>query len=101
MFANDETLRRRAGAPRVVLHPDDARERGLGDGDRARIHNARGEFTATVEVSDIVRPGVAASTKGHWIKHVGANANATVPERDADMGDGAVYHDNRVQVEAA
>jgi anaerobic selenocysteine-containing dehydrogenase len=101
MFANDETLRRRAGGPRVVLHPDDAGERGLRDGDRARIHNARGEFTATVEVSDAVRRGVAASTKGHWVKHVGANANATVPERDADMGDGAVYHDNRVEVEAA
>jgi anaerobic selenocysteine-containing dehydrogenase len=101
MFANDETLRRRAGGPRVVLHPDDADERGLRDGDRARIHNGRGEFTATVEVSDAVRPGVAASTKGHWVKHVGANANATVPERDADMGDGAVYHDNRVEVEAA
>jgi anaerobic selenocysteine-containing dehydrogenase len=101
MFANDETLRRRAGGPRIVLHPGDARERGLRDGDRARVRNARGEFTATVEVSDAVRRGVAASTKGHWIKHVGANANATVPERDADMGDGAVYHDNRVEVERA
>ena len=29
-----------------------------------------------------------------------ANANATVEERDADMGRGAVFHDNRVEVEA-
>jgi hypothetical protein len=51
-------------------------------------------------VSERVRPGVVASTKGHWLKHVtgGANANATVEERDADMGRGAVFHDNRVQV---
>jgi anaerobic selenocysteine-containing dehydrogenase len=58
---------------------------------------------ATVEVSDRVRPGVVASTKGHWLKHVsgGANVNATVEERDADMGGGAIFHDNRVQVERA
>jgi hypothetical protein len=44
---------------------------------------------------------VIASTKGHWLKHLrgGANINATVEERDADMGRGAVYHDNLVQVE--
>jgi anaerobic selenocysteine-containing dehydrogenase len=101
MFANDELLRRRAGGPRIRLHPDDAAKRGLRDGQTARVHNARGEFRATVEVTDAVRPGVAAGTKGHWLKHVGSNANATVEERDADMGSGAVYHDNRVEVEAA
>jgi hypothetical protein len=53
-------------------------------------------------VSDCVPPGVIASTKGHWLKHVrgGANINATVDERDADMGGGAVFHDNHVEVEA-
>ena len=64
------------------------------------MFNARGEFIAAVEVTDRVRPGVVASTKGRWLKHVGgANANATVDERDADMGGGAVFHDNRVEVE--
>jgi hypothetical protein len=31
----------------------------------------------------------------------GATVNATVDERDADMGGGAVFHDNRVEVEQA
>ena len=54
-----------------------------------------------VEIADRVRPGVVGSTKGHWLKHVrgGANINATVEERDTDMGGGAIYHDNRVDVE--
>ncbi len=101
MFANHPRLAERAGGPRIEIHPDDARERGLATGDDARVFNARGEFIAAVEVSDRVRPGVIASTKGHWLKHVrgGANANATVEERDADMGRGAVFHDNRVEVE--
>jgi len=52
-------------------------------------------------VSDRVRPGVVASPKGRWprdSKH-GATVNATVDERDSDMGSGAIYHDNRVRVE--
>ena len=103
MFANVPDLERRQGAPAVVLHPDDAACRGLKDGDVARIHNDRGEFQATVRVSDAVRPGVAAASKGFWPKRVpgAANANATVPERDSDMGGGAVFHDNRVEITRA
>jgi anaerobic selenocysteine-containing dehydrogenase len=102
MFANKPDLLRRAGGPRIEIHADDAAARGLATGDEARVFNARGSFVAAVEVSDRVRPGVIASTKGHWLKHVrgGANINATVAERDADMGGGAVFHDNRVDVEA-
>jgi anaerobic selenocysteine-containing dehydrogenase len=101
IFANKPDLMQRAGEPVITLHPDDAVIRGLSDGDMARVFNTRGEFVAKVEVADRVRPGVVASTKGHWLKHVrgGANINATVEERDSDMGGGAVYHDNRVEVQ--
>lgn len=103
IFANKPDLMKKAGGPRVTLHPNDARERGLQTGDTARVFNTRGEFLADVLVDDGVRPGVVASTKGHWLKNVRgrANINATVEERDSDMGGGAVYHDNRVEVELA
>ena len=63
--------------------------------------NARGSFFAVADVSDRVRPGVVASTKGRWPGNSkrGATVNATVDERDSDMGGGAVYHDNRVRVD--
>jgi hypothetical protein len=53
-------------------------------------------------ITDGVRRGVVASTKGRWPGLVGGGStvNATVDERDSDMGGGAVYHDNRVEVEA-
>ncbi|WP_037496432.1 molybdopterin-containing oxidoreductase family protein [Solirubrobacter soli] len=100
MFANKPDLMKKAGGPRIEIHPEDASKRGLCTGDRAYVHNARGGFEADVEVSDRVRPGVIASTKGYWLKHVrgGANVNATVEERDADMAGGAIFHDNRVEV---
>ena len=100
MFANVPELERRQGAPAIVLHPADAEARGLREGDVARVYNDRGAFQALVRVSDAVRPGVVAASKGFWPKRVagGANANATVAERDSDMGGGAVFHDNRVRV---
>jgi anaerobic selenocysteine-containing dehydrogenase len=103
MLANKPDLMKKAGGPRIELHPEDATARGLQTGDPARIFNARGSFEAEVEVSDRVRPGVIATTKGHWLKNVrgGANVNATVEERDADMAGGAIFHDNRVEVERA
>lgn len=99
VFGNNAELRRRAGQPRVVLHPEDAAARGLVPGQQVRVGNDRGSFTALVDIGDWVRPGVAATTKGFWAKFTGGtNANATTDERDADMGGGAVYHDNRVEV---
>jgi anaerobic selenocysteine-containing dehydrogenase len=99
VFGNNPELRRRAGRPRIVLHPVDASARGLTPGASVAVHNDRGRFTAEVDVADWVRPGVAATTKGFWAKFVGGtNANATTDERDSDMGGGAVFHDNRVEV---
>ncbi|TKK89449.1 molybdopterin oxidoreductase family protein [Herbidospora galbida] len=99
IFANNPELLRRSKGPTVVVHPQDAEPRGLVSGSRARISNRFGAFEAYVEVSDKVRPGVAASPKGHWPKlSGGANANAVVEERDADLGNGPVYHDNLVEI---
>ncbi|NUW43979.1 molybdopterin-containing oxidoreductase family protein [Nonomuraea rhodomycinica] len=99
-FANNPELRRRAKDPVVLVNPADAAARGLESGRLARVHNGGGEFLAVVEVSDRVARGVVASPKGHWPKHVpgGANPNAVVREADADLGRGAVYHDNLVEV---
>jgi anaerobic selenocysteine-containing dehydrogenase len=101
VFGNNAELRRRAGKPRVVLHPVDAAARDIADGDLVSVGNERGGFEAVVEVGDRVRPGVVATTKGHWAKfNGGATANATIDERDADLAGGAVFHDTRVEVTA-
>jgi len=85
----------------VVIHPDDAAPLHITPGDEVRVSNARGAFFAVADVSDRVRRGVVASTKGRWPGYSkdGATINATVDERDSDMGGGAIFHDNRVRVE--
>ncbi|MFI6324216.1 molybdopterin-dependent oxidoreductase [Nonomuraea sp. NPDC050556] len=99
-FANNPELLRRAKDPTVLVNPVDAEARGLTDGQRVRVHNAGGEFLADVEISDRVAAGVVASPKGRWPKLSpgGGNPNAVVAERDADMGRGPAYHDNRVEL---
>ncbi|MFC7718623.1 molybdopterin-containing oxidoreductase family protein [Nonomuraea recticatena] len=100
-FANNPELLRRAKEPVVLVNPADAAARGLSTGRRVRVVNHNGYFLADVEVSDRVAKGVVASPKGRWPKLTtgGANPNAVVDERDADMGKGAVYHDNLVELE--
>ncbi|MET8861922.1 molybdopterin-dependent oxidoreductase [Nonomuraea sp. NPDC004580] len=102
-FGNNPELRRRAKDPVVLVNRADAEARGLTDGQRVRVHNDGGAFVADVEVSDRVSPGVVASTKGRWPKLSpgGANPNAVVAERDADMGRGAGFHDNWVEISPA
>jgi anaerobic selenocysteine-containing dehydrogenase len=100
-FASIDWHRRKSGPPCVHVHPDDAEARGLGDGEEIRVFNDRGEFRAQVLVDDAPRPGVAFLYKNHWPKLVagGANANATTPERDADLAGAPTFHDNRVEIE--
>ena len=101
VFANVPAQTRRSGVATIRIHPDDAAARRLDSGCEARVFNDRGAFVARVEVTPRVRPGVIAGTKGRWPGSTkdGANANATVDERNSDMGGGAVFHDNRVEVE--
>jgi anaerobic selenocysteine-containing dehydrogenase len=101
IFANVPLQQRRAGAATLLIHPDDAAPRNIGAGDEVSVANARGSFLAIADVTDRIRPGVVASTKGRWLGHSkqSATVNATVDDRLSDMGPGAVFHDNRVRVD--
>lgn len=48
----------------LLLHPDDARPRGLRSGDRARVRSRVGQVEVEVRVSDEVAPGVASLPHG-------------------------------------
>ncbi|MCW2882483.1 MAG: reductase [Sphaerisporangium sp.] len=100
VFGNNPELVRRAGKPKIMVSEKDAAERGLTDGQHVRVFNDNGEVTAELRISDRVAAGVVATTKGNWPKLSpgGVNVNVLVDERDADMGRGAVYHDNLVEI---
>jgi anaerobic selenocysteine-containing dehydrogenase len=101
IFANVRRQQQRAGVATLLIHPYDAAPKGIVPGDEVCVSNARGSFIAIADVTDQVRPGVVASTKGRWPgdSQSGTTVNATVDDRDSDMGHGAVYHDNRIRVD--
>src|SRR5258708_9080801 len=50
-FVNVDSLRKKAGAPTLRLHPDDAAPRGISDGLEVRIFNDRGGVRPTAAVA--------------------------------------------------
>lgn len=55
-----------AGREPVRMHPDDASERGLVDGDVVRVFNDRGACLAGLVVTDAVMPRVVQLATGAW-----------------------------------
>jgi anaerobic selenocysteine-containing dehydrogenase len=102
-FANSPRHRRAAGDPTIELANEDAKTRGLSDGEWAEVYNDRGRFQARVALNGSVRPGVAVATGIYWSKLSpgGSNVNSTTSSALTDMGGGATLFDNLVEVRAA
>jgi anaerobic selenocysteine-containing dehydrogenase len=100
-FVNIPALRDAAGETKLLLHPNEAAERGVSTGDAVRIFNDRGDFLARAVVTEEVRPGVAASYGVRWprLSEQGRTVNDTTSQGVTDMGGGAVFYDNAVEVE--
>jgi len=99
-FVNVASLRRSAGKPTLEIHADDAHARSIADGARVKIFNDRGTFTADAVVTDRVRPGVVSAPSVWWgrLTSDGANANQTTSQALTDIGRGATFYDNLVDV---
>ena len=102
-FVNVASLRRAAGEPTLEIHPDDAVPRGIEAGSLVSIGNDRGWFSAKAVLTDRVRPGVVSAPSVWWGKTApdGRNANHTTSEAVTDVGGGATFYDNLVEVRPA
>ena len=102
-FGGSARHRSRAGEPTVEMDAEDARARNIADGQWVEVFNDRGSFRARAALSGAVGPGVAAATGIHWNKHHPGrrNANATTSSALADMGGGATFFDNLVEIRPA
>jgi anaerobic selenocysteine-containing dehydrogenase len=89
-----------AGPVTVTLHPADAAARGIGDGDPVVVRNERGSIRLVARLSDEVRPGVAATTKGRWLRDGsdGRTVNVLTPDDVEHTVGGACFNDTYVEV---
>ncbi|HEX8253493.1 MAG TPA: molybdopterin oxidoreductase family protein [Thermoanaerobaculia bacterium] len=100
-FVNVASLRRAAGKPTLEIHEDDATSRGIAAGAMVTIYNDRGAFTAEAVITDRVRPGVVSAPSVWWPKLTPGrtNANHTTSQAVTDIGGGATFYDNQVEVQ--
>ncbi|MCX6550488.1 MAG: molybdopterin-dependent oxidoreductase, partial [Acidobacteria bacterium] len=77
--------------PHVLdIHPDDAQGRGIGDGNRVAVWNARGRVELEARVTAAVRPGVVHVLEG-WCHEGDPDVNALTDEGVTDMNHGATF----------
>jgi anaerobic selenocysteine-containing dehydrogenase len=100
-FVNVDSLRQQAGEPTLEIHPDDAQPRAIQTGDWVIVFNGRGRFRAKAKVGMTVRPGVVVSLGNWWKRYTpdGVNCNVTTSTALSDLGGGATFFDNLVQVQ--
>ena len=86
--------------PFIQLSAPDAAHREINDGDTVRVWNDRGECRLTARITDRVKPGVAVALSIWWNKlspnHT--NVNQLVSQELTDIGAGATFFDNLVEV---
>jgi anaerobic selenocysteine-containing dehydrogenase len=84
--------------PRVLdIHPQNARARGLEEGDLARIWNDRGGTEAPVRLNEGIRPGVVHVIEGRCVE-TDPWLNLVTDDGVTDMGYGATFYECLVEV---
>ncbi len=97
-FNNLRMIRQFSEKPVVWIGPGDARVRGIQEGDRVRVFNGRGELSLEARIDHGLKAGCVCITNGWWISE-GGTVNFCSAARETDMGYGAAFHDNRVEVQ--
>jgi anaerobic selenocysteine-containing dehydrogenase len=82
------------------VHPVDAAARGIAETDRIRVFNARGSVELPIRFDHGLKPGCITIHNGWWISE-GVGINHLSAARETDMGHGAAFHDNAVDMEKA
>jgi anaerobic selenocysteine-containing dehydrogenase len=100
-FSGVAFLRGREGEPCCVLHPMDAQQRQLRDGQAVRLENDRGTIGLKLHVRDEVQPGVVlVAGQRPDQEAVAGTINMLCSDAYTDMGEGATYQSTWLDVRA-
>jgi anaerobic selenocysteine-containing dehydrogenase len=97
-FGHRESFHQECG--RVFLHPNDARARGIQQGDPVRVFNSRGEVHLRAAVDPQLREGIVSVPAVRWSHHAPDRRGINVLTKDAinDLGGGPVFFSCLVEV---
>jgi len=88
----------RDGGPVAILAAQDALDRGIAPGDRVRVFNDQGALTLPARIDLGLLQGCVVAFNGYG-QEQGGSVNLLSLGRETDLGHGAAFHGNRVQVE--
>ena len=101
-FSNLPAVQEMEEAGLLEISAADAEARGIGDGDRVRVFNGRGDILLKARVDGKVQPGVVSASL-NWAKMTPGfqSINALTSEKLTDMGNSATFYSVLVEVELA
>jgi anaerobic selenocysteine-containing dehydrogenase len=99
-FSNVPSVREMEEPGMLEISAPDARARGIGDGDKVRVFNHRGDILLKARVDGKVQPGVVSASL-NWAKMTPGfqSINTLTSEKLADMGNSATFYSVLVEVE--
>ncbi len=97
-FNNIEMIKQVSPEPVAQINPDDASKRSIEHGDMIRLFNERGELKVRSVLDYSLKQGCVSLTNGWWIAQ-GGTVNFLSFGRETDMGHGAAFHENLVEIE--
>jgi anaerobic selenocysteine-containing dehydrogenase len=100
-FANLPGILSKLEEPYLEIHPEDADSRLIKNNDLVQVLNARGSCYLRAKVVDSVLPGVVVAPGVWWLSSYrnGCGINSLTPDRLSDMGNGATFFSNLVEVQ--
>ena len=99
-FLHHPGIRALDSGPVLLLGLEDAGARGILGGERVRVFNGRGALTLTARLDLGLRQGCVVACNGYG-REDGGSVNLLSMGRETDLGHGAAFHDNLVEVEKA
>jgi anaerobic selenocysteine-containing dehydrogenase len=97
-FGNLKIIKETSPEPVIRISIADAEKRMIIAGQKIKIFNNGGEIVTKAEISNRVPSGLVVVPNGTWLND-GGGANLLIEGTETDIGFGAAYHDNRVEIE--
>ena len=99
-FGNLKIISENSDIPALMISPADAEKRNIFTGNNIRVFNDAGEIFTIARISNRIPSGCVVLFNGIWLNE-GGGGNFLIEGRETDMGFGAAFHDNMVDVESA
>lgn len=97
-FGNLKIIKETLPSPATLISPFDARKRFIHNNQKIRIFNNTGELISVARISRRIPEGIIVLQNGIWVEE-GGGGNALISGKETDMGYGAAFHDDKVEIE--